>query len=168
MPFVWSVGIIIGPAVGGYFATPARNFPGSALDIELFRTFPYLLPNLICTVLMLVSIIAGWFCLEETHPDMQPWSTAQDLDHTHAKTPLMATQGTTNMPGADLTHESYGTFNAIAEEGPEEEWYVQPDGTSRPPSVSGGNSQKWMTRRVIMLMVALGIFTYHSMTYDHL
>jgi len=168
MPFVWSVGIIVGPAVGGYFATPAKNFPDSSLDNELFRKFPYLLPNLICTALMLISIVAGWLCLEETHPDMQPWSTQQDLQETNAVTPLMATQGTTNMPAANLTHESYGTFNAISEEEEEVEWNVRPDGTSRPPSVSSGPSEKWFTRRVMMLMIALGIFTYHSMTYDHL
>ncbi|KAI7221491.1 permease of the major facilitator superfamily [Hortaea werneckii] len=169
MPFVWSVGIIIGPAVGGYFASPAKNFPDSAFDNETFRTFPYLLPNLICTVLMLASIIAAWLCLDETHPDMQPWSTARDLEETNAVTPLMATQGTTNMPAANLAHESsYGTFNPIREEDEEEEWVIRPDGTSRPASISSGSSEKWFTRSVMMLMIALGIFTYHSMTYDNL
>lgn len=167
MPFVWSVGIIIGPAVGGFFASPAKNFPNTPLDNETFQKFPYLLPNLICTVLMIISILAAWICLDETHPDMQPWSTAEDLKETNAVTPLLATQGTTNMPAANLAHESsYGTFNAIAEEDEEEEWNVRPDGTSRPPSIgSGANNEKWFTRRVMMLMIALGIFTYHSMTY---
>lgn len=169
MPFVWSVGIIIGPAVGGYFASPAKNFPDTPLDNTTFRTFPYLLPNIICTGLMVISIVAAYFCLEETHPDMQPWSTAEDLQDTHAVTPLIATQATTNMPAANLAHEgSYGTFNAIMEEADEEEWTVRPDGTSKPASISSGSSETWFTRTVMMLMIALGIFTYHSMTYDHL
>jgi MFS family permease len=169
MPFVWSVGIIIGPAVGGYFAAPSKNFPDTALDNKLFRTFPYLLPNLICTALMIVSIVAGWICLDETHPDMQPTSKPRAADETTARTPVMATQGTTSMPAVNLTqHDSYGTFNRICEEAIEEEWNVRRDGTSRPPSVSSSSSRKWMTRRILMLMVALGIFTYHSMTYDHL
>lgn len=168
MPFVWSVGIIIGPAVGGYFATPAKNFPGSVLDNGLFRSFPYLLPNLICTALMVISIVAGWFCLEETHPDMQPWDPTQDPGHANAVTPLMATQGATGMAAADLTHESYGTFNAISEDAQDEEWVVRADGTSRPASVDSAAEQTWFTRRVMLLMIALGIFTYHSMTYDYL
>lgn len=171
MPFVWSVGIIVGPAVGGYFAAPAKNFSGGPLDNQLFRTFPYLLPNLICTGLMLVSIIAGWVLLEETHPDMAPWSSDDTTipDETTAITPVMATQGTTTMPAVNLTqHESYGTFNAVSEEAVEEEWDLKADGSSRTPSVRSLDSQKWLTRRVAMLMVALGIFTYHSMTYDHL
>lgn len=168
MPFVWSVGIIIGPCIGGYFAKPTKNFPGSVVDIEFFAEFPYLLPNLICTGLMVVSIVAGYLCLQETHPDMQPWSTPQDLQATHARTPLMATQATTNSSAANITHESYGTFNAISEEAVEE-WNLQPDGTSRTPSIDGSPLRpKWCTRRVAMLMVALDIFTYHSMTYDHL
>ncbi|KAK5132817.1 hypothetical protein LTR08_008618 [Meristemomyces frigidus] len=164
MPFVWSVGIIIGPAIGGYFATPASNFPDTILDNDLFRKFPYLLPNLICTGLMLISIVAGWLCLVETHPDMQPWSSPEDLKVTSAVTPLMATQGSSTMPAVDLRQESYGTFNTISEEEDEEEWLVKPDGTS----VDDAPEQSWFTRRVMMLMIALGIFTYHSMTYDHL
>lgn len=169
MPFVWSVGIIIGPAVGGFFASPATNFAGTWLDNAIFRKFPYALPNLICSVLMLISIAAGYIALEETHPDMQPWSTMQDLEETNATTPSLAAQGSTMMPAVNLTQqESYGTFNEVSEEAVEEEWILRPDGTSRAPSISSGSNQKVFTKRVIMLMVALGIFTYHSMTYDHL
>ena len=168
MPFVWSVGTIIGPSIGGCFAEPAKNFPKAFSKHGIFAQFPYLLPNLICVGLMLISIIAGYFCLQETHPDMQPWSTPQDLEDTRAVTPIFATQAGTTTAAADLTHESYGTFNPIEEEAIEDDWNVRPDGRSRTPSVNGDSSQKWCTRRVVMLTVALGIFTYHSMTYDHL
>nr|POF18571.1 putative membrane protein [Quercus suber] len=168
MPFVWSIGTVLGPCIGGYFATPATNFPGTFLDVALFSRFPYALPNLICVGLMLVSIIAGYLCLEETHPDLQPWSTSADLEHTQARTPLMATQATTASAGADLSHESYGTFNEVSEEAVEEEWDLRPDGTSKPASVTGDLPDKTFTRLVVMLTIALGIFTYHSMTYDHL
>lgn len=73
MPFVWSVGTILGPSIGGYFAVPAENFPDAFAEHGLFGRYPYLLPNLICAGLMAISIVAGYFCLEETHPDMQPW-----------------------------------------------------------------------------------------------
>ena len=172
MPFVWSVGIIVGPAVGGYFATPARSFPGSALDIDLFHRFPYLLPNLICSSLLLISIIAGFFCLEETHPDMQPWSMSKERKNSHVAAGQMATQYTTSQPSADISRGSYGTFNAVEEEAVEEEWLLRPDGTvrtvDRPESISSTAGNTVYTRRIIVLMVALGIFTYCSMTYDHL
>lgn len=168
MPFVWSIGAIVGPSIGGFFAEPAANFPNTFKPGGLFDKFPYLLPNLICAGLMAISIVAGYFCLEETHPDMQPWSTAQDLEHTSARTPLMPAQAGSQTAPVNLEQESYGTFNDVCEEAIDEEWDVKPDGTSRPPSFRDEHDQKTFTRRVIMLTVALGIFTYHSMTFDHL
>ena len=168
MPFVWSVGTILGPCIGGYFATPVVNFPDIFSAEGIFGKFPYLLPNLVCVALMVISILAGYFWLEETHPDMQPWSTAEDLEQTQAETPSMATQASDTTPAVNLTQESYGTFNTVSEEATVEEWNVKADGTSRPASVNSGIAQKVFTKRIVMLTVALGIFTYHSMTYDHL
>lgn len=172
MPFVWSVGTILGPCIGGYFATPVQNFPGTFSENGIFAKFPYLLPNLICAGLMVVSIVAGWLCLEETHPEMQPWSRRSEHDeqpfHIRADSSIMTTQPSYSSPAVNLTQESYGTFNDVSEEAIEEEWDVKADGTTRGASVSSASSQKVFTKRVIMLTVALGIFTYHSMTYDHL
>lgn len=173
MPFVWSVGTIVGPAIGGYFATPVHNFPGNFSPDGLFGTFPFLLPNLICAGLMAASILAAWLCLEETHPDKQPWSVPSDepvepFHHLRADSSIMATQASDMAPGVNLMRESYGTFNAVSEDAVEEEWNLKADGTSKPSSVSDGLPQKWLTRRVLLLTIALGIFTYHSMTYDHL
>ncbi|EMC92997.1 hypothetical protein BAUCODRAFT_37905 [Baudoinia panamericana UAMH 10762] len=166
MPFVWSVGIIVGPAVGGYFTAPTKNFPGTIVDIDLFRQFPYALPNIICALLMLISILGAYFLLEETHPDMSPYGVAP-ADRRESVTPLFVTQGTAQMPASNLANESYGTFNEVNEDAVDESWNVREDGTSRPASLISG-PEKWLTRRIVLLMIALGIFTYHSMTYDHL
>ena len=177
MPFVWSVGTILGPCIGGYFATPVDNFGDTFSDEGIFAKFPYLLPNLICAVLMAISIVAGYLFIEETHPDMQPWSSPptediiERIQRIRADSSIMATQPTDITPSVNLTHESYGTFNTISEEAVEEEWDLKADGQSRTPSIrseSSQENQKVFTKRVIMLTIALGIFTYHSMTYDHL
>ena len=167
MPFVWSIGTIIGPAIGGTFANPSVAFPSLFSPFGTFSTFPYLLPNLICAALLLISILAGYFMLEETHPDMQPWSTSEDLDNTTAETPLMLTAGANADAGVDLRADTYGTFNTV-DIHEEQQWQVNADGSSRPPSISSETEAKVFTKRVVMLVVALGIFTYHSMTYDHL
>ena len=167
MPFVWSIGTIIGPAIGGTFAQPAKSLPSLFSPHGVFAHFPYLLPNLICAALLIVSIIFGYFFLIETHPDMQPWSTPEELDHTTAETPLLATAGATaNSAGVDLRADSYGTFNDV-EIDEEKQWLVNADGSSRPPSIHK-EPPKYMTSRVIQIVIALGIFTYHSMTFDHL
>lgn len=87
MPFVWSLGAMIGPAIGGRFARPCENFPNFFPADGLFGRFPYLLPNVICAVLLLIAVILGTFFINETHQDMQPWSTQEDVDHNTARTP---------------------------------------------------------------------------------
>lgn len=180
MPFVWSVGTIVGPAIGGYFAEPVDNFPSMFSRNGLFASFPYLLPNLLCASLLLASIVAAYFFLLETHQDMQPWSTQEDLDHTTAATPLIPASGAMNNAPADLTTESYGTFDAVT---------ITESSKDQKKSLSRASSpsrEKVFTKNVIMLTVALGVcvfipkqmvcqsltstisFTYHSMTYDHL
>ena len=167
MPFVWSIGTIVGPAIGGTLAHPATVYPAMFSSSGIFATFPYLLPNLICALLLLASILAGYFFLAETHPNMQPWSSQADLDNSTATASLMATSGAIADSGVDLRAYSYGTFNQVDIQ-TEEKWIVNADGSSRPPSVSSQAREKVFTRPVVMLVMALGIFTYHSMTYDHL
>jgi hypothetical protein len=55
----------------------------------------------------------------------------------------------------DLRSESYGTF-----EGSDDSVWRR--------TVEKTRSPKIFTKRVVALIIALGIFTYHSMTYDHL
>lgn len=166
MPFVWSIGTIIGPAIGGTFARPVISMPSIFSPTGIFAHFPYLLPNLLCAAILLISILFGYFFLIETHPDMQPWSTQEELDHTTAETPLM-TAGATADYGVDLRADTYGTFNTVNIH-ESKEWMVNADGSCRPASISSKDGPKVFTRKVAMIVIALGIFTYHSMTYDHL
>ena len=169
MPFVWSIGTILGPALGGTLSRTAISIPSLVSLAPVFGTFPYLLPNLVCAALLLISIVFGYFFLHETHPDMQVWSTQQDLDNTAAETPLMATSGATADAAVDLRADTYGTFNTV-EITEEKQWLLNADGTSRPPSISSKDldEPRIFTRKIVMLVIALCIFTYHSMTYDHL
>ncbi|KAF7176549.1 hypothetical protein CNMCM7691_003041 [Aspergillus felis] len=162
MPFVWSIGTIIGPAIGGLLAKPAESYPSLFSADGLFGKFPYLLPNLVCSLLLLLSIIGSWLFLYETHPGLQHQKASGDLDHTSAESPLLATAGATANAGVDLRAESYGTFNQVRLQA-DEDWFVNADG-----SKFKMQKQTVFTYRVVSLIIALSIFTYHSMTYDHL
>ena len=170
MPFVWSIGTIIGPAIGGTLANPAVSLPSLFSSDSIFAKFPYLLPNLICAALLLISMVAGYFLLEETHPDLKNKSLQDRLDTDTSNattTPLIIVPGTAQDSGTDLRTDNYGTFNTVSIQ-EEKQWIVNADGSSRPASVHSTDEPKIWTRQILMIVFALSLFSYHSMTYDHL
>lgn len=121
----------------------------------------------------------AYFLLEETHPDKRP-KIASTNDTATATTPLIQApvsqhrprprrysgvlaQGATADAPVDLASESYGTFNSV-EVQHDEMWRVRSDGEW----IEQKSREKVFTKTVITFIVALSIFTYHSMTYDHL
>ncbi|KAH8730819.1 major facilitator superfamily domain-containing protein [Phaeosphaeriaceae sp. PMI808] len=75
MPFVWCLGTIVGGFLGGVLARPALAWP-HLFQGTLFETYPYLLPNLFCTAVVLFGLTIGILFLEETHEDRK-----YDLDY---------------------------------------------------------------------------------------
>ena len=66
MPFVWSLGSIIGPSIGGALASPATQYPDWFGGNAFFLKFPYAAPNLVAGVILAICTIFGFFFLEET------------------------------------------------------------------------------------------------------
>ncbi len=69
MPFVWCLGSIIGPVMGGALAQPCTAYPWLFDQDSIFGMYPFLLPNLVCVVILIVGIAIGILFLEETHAD---------------------------------------------------------------------------------------------------
>jgi MFS family permease len=69
MPFVWCLGSIIGPAMGGALSQPCDNYPVLFSRNTLWDKFPFLLPNLVCVTVLICGIVVGCLFLEETHPE---------------------------------------------------------------------------------------------------
>lgn len=158
MPFVWSIGTIIGPAIGGTFADPHESFPNMFPKGCLFDRFPYLLPNLICAGMLLMSIVLGYFLLEETHPDMQPRVLLPDDTFLSENTPLIETSDAMKRPAVDLRDENYGTMRARD---------IKNTSTT-PKTIEKQPSYNVFSKKIMAVIVSLSIFTYHSMTFDHL
>lgn len=68
MPFVWCLGSIIGPAMGGALAMPCEAYPWLFHKGTIFDKYPFLLPNLVCVAILCFGIANGLLFLEETHP----------------------------------------------------------------------------------------------------
>jgi MFS family permease len=64
MPLVWSLGSVIGPAFGGFFADPAKQYPSIFGGIWFFEKFPYALPNFIATFFFLISVTSATLFLQ--------------------------------------------------------------------------------------------------------
>lgn len=67
MPVVWCLGSIAGSAIGGILADPVRNYGWS--EGTIWAKFPFLLPNVFCTGVVIFGMLVGILFLEETHED---------------------------------------------------------------------------------------------------
>ncbi|KAF5207524.1 Zinc induced facilitator-like, partial [Thalictrum thalictroides] len=61
------IGLIIGPAIGGFLAMPAEKYPDLISKDSLFGRFPYLLPCLSISMLGLVVLVACFWLPETLH-----------------------------------------------------------------------------------------------------
>lgn len=111
---------------------------------------------------MLVSVVLGYFLLDETHPDMQPRVFMPDETYISAETPLIETSDAMKRPAVDVRSGAYGTFNANDSESTLAA--AAPERT--PKAVAPHNI--FSNKSIMSLIFALSLFTYHSMTYDHL
>ncbi|ORY68617.1 major facilitator superfamily domain-containing protein [Pseudomassariella vexata] len=66
MPLVWSIGSIFGPAFGGFFANPATQFPDVFGNSTFLKKFPFALPNIMGSLIFLLSLTVGTLFLKET------------------------------------------------------------------------------------------------------
>ncbi|KAI6244719.1 Major facilitator superfamily multidrug transporter [Erysiphe necator] len=158
MPFVWSLGTIIGPAIGGTFVDPSTSFPHFFSPHGIFARFPYLLSNLICACILMISIITGYIFLEETHPKMRPFCslTRPSFLPDGISINITSTNLHKNLKVQETRLKTYGTCdsqdNRVS--------IKKPNGTRDQPRI--------FTKRITSLVIAIGIFSYHSMTYDQL
>jgi MFS family permease len=60
----WCVGLVVGPGLGGILARPALKYP-SIFGGKLFMRFPYLLPCLFCSFIMVIAFLLLLFILRK-------------------------------------------------------------------------------------------------------
>lgn len=64
----WSLGLVVGPAVGGMLSRPCEQYPGTfpPEDHPLLALFPYLLPNLFSAAVALIAMVFVYLYFPET------------------------------------------------------------------------------------------------------
>ncbi|KAH7421166.1 hypothetical protein KP509_13G043600 [Ceratopteris richardii] len=63
----WAVGLIVGPAIGGYLAQPSQKYPTIFPKGSLFDRFPYALPCLCISSFAVLALISGFLMPESFH-----------------------------------------------------------------------------------------------------
>ncbi|XP_073148717.1 protein ZINC INDUCED FACILITATOR-LIKE 1-like [Henckelia pumila] len=63
----WGIGLVIGPAVGGFLAQPAEKYPHIFSKESIFGRFPYFLPCLTISVFALVASVVSCWLPETLH-----------------------------------------------------------------------------------------------------
>ncbi|EMT71228.1 hypothetical protein FOC4_g10009727 [Fusarium odoratissimum] len=158
-PFVWTLGGIIGSAMGGFLAQPAKFYPSIFSEDGLFGRYPYLLPNLVSVAVVAIAVIQGLFLLEETL--VKPGSEGENRSRPRfAESSLgMAVEH----DFIDLRRSSFGTVHSI----------VLPQDLLTPPNEEQEDEQaksgeRTFNKTIMMLIVALLIFSYHQMAASSL
>ena len=55
--------------MGGALAQPCKNLPRFFSPGTIFAKYPFLLPNLVCTIVLIFGLVVGVLFLEETHQE---------------------------------------------------------------------------------------------------
>ncbi|KAK9664491.1 hypothetical protein RND81_14G046200 [Saponaria officinalis] len=63
----WGIGLVIGPALGGYLAQPAEKFPNIFSQESIFGRFPYFLVSLVISIFALIVFIICFWLPETLH-----------------------------------------------------------------------------------------------------
>lgn len=189
-PFVWFLGSIIGSAMGGYLAQPAKFYPNLFSEHGLFGRYPYLLPNLVAVAVVVIAVVQGIIFLDETNPCCIHEARRAAVDHreddgndeteplvrtvSHTKSVAESLResapffGEEGLPTAtdqrfDLRHNSFGTIHSIS---------VRPDihdllnsHQQQQESHQRPNNEKVFNFAVVMLIISLVLAASHQMAF---
>ncbi|PPD78752.1 hypothetical protein GOBAR_DD24317 [Gossypium barbadense] len=73
------IGLIIGPAIGGFFAQPVEKYPNLFAESSIFVRFTYFLPCLITSVYAVGSLVACKWLPETLHKHAEKANERADL-----------------------------------------------------------------------------------------
>lgn len=191
-PFVWFLGSIIGSAMGGYLAQPAKFYPDVFSEHGLFGRYPYLLPNLVAVAVVVIAVVQGIIFLDETNSSciqeaQRAAADRHEEDGEDETSPLLPTVshtksvaeslresapffGEEGLPTAtdqrfDLRHNSFGTMHSISVR-PDihdlQNSQQQEEEASRQPSTQ---NEKSFNFAVVMLTISLVLAASHQMAF---
>ncbi|MCO5586843.1 hypothetical protein L7F22_040788 [Adiantum nelumboides] len=132
---MWGVGLIIGPAIGGYLAQPSEKLPLIFPNGSLFDLFPYALPSLCISALALAGFIMCFWLPESLH--------------THNTSVKKVSEG----------------FSSIEKNSNGQSEAKEDDKQISKGEVQGGQRQLWKNRGFIAAVSLNAVWVVHGMSY---
>lgn len=179
MPFVWCLGSIIGPAMGGALAMPCDSYPWLFSKGGIFDTFPFLLPNLVCVGVLALGILNGFLFLEETHADLKH---RRDRGRAIGSTLTNIFRRPSTVTYSDKVCASNTEIFGLSHDDPPPGYRStenSPRLSSSPPPIVIRDTEassrkedrgvcKTFNRQVVLVILGYGILAYHSVAFDAL
>lgn len=176
MPFVWCLGSIIGPALGGALAMPCDSYPTWFHKGSIFDRYPFLLPNLVCVVILLCGIVTGILFIEETHPVLK-----DETDHGRKLGDFLVNRLCGRFfRSTDRVSYSLDEKTSITYDDPPD--YRSTENSPRLSSTQAPQSTdldteavterlnngftKTFNKQIICVIIGYGILAFHSVSYD--
>lgn len=173
MPLLWQVGCVVGPMIGGSLAMPIDTHPGwfspgSPLEKTFFK-HPFLLPNLVVCILLLLSCLSVILFLEETHHKLAEKRNRLDpglkigdkILRVASRGKLV--RGREKQTSVEVTEETGLLSDASTIKS-----YGEDDSSSRSSNSSSSKKPKVLTRQVMLSIFAFAIFALEATAIDEL
>ncbi|XP_057991261.1 protein ZINC INDUCED FACILITATOR 1 isoform X3 [Hevea brasiliensis] len=103
----WGIGLIIGPALGGFLAQPAEKYPNLFPKESLFGRFPYFLPCFCISVFALGVTIASCWLPETLHMHNEN-RFLSDNSFAAMETASSGSDGIESRPGSERSKRASG------------------------------------------------------------
>ena len=167
-PFMWNVGSIAGSALGGFTAQPAESYPKWFSDKGLFAHFPYLLPNIIAAMAMVLALAIGWHYLTETNAALEYVSSTDEKGPISRWYCGMCSRLRSRLGPTDRSRSEVGRQNSLTEPFiPFLEKGVNED-PAQEDSTSQSDEERTFTPQVLACTIALCLMSYHQMAFASL
>lgn len=186
---MWSLGSIIGTAMGGFLAEPVKYYPSVFAADGLFGRFPYLLPNLVAAIVIFIAIVQAYFLLEETNPivkqskkqnssapvtvferasmsERTPLTLTRTISHASGRASVVsrgrrASMMSGTLPPAIENHLDMPMRSSIDAGRPDR--YGSTVGVEEQNNTEEQQTPTALTSRIYLLVLAFAIFSFHQM-----